>query len=109
MKGFQNFQEEMFYEAMDNTSKESCASVDTNMSVAGEGSSDRDSLDVLQSEKESLLSLLDVVSPHQRNRRTQALMSLLQEEAQENNITPSHLLGHKENYVKDRAVARVER
>ena len=61
------------YEAMDSTSKEACASVDTIMS--GEGSSDRDSLDVLQGEKESLLSPLDVVSPRQRNRRTQALMS----------------------------------
>ena len=37
-------------------------------------------------------------------------MSLLQEDAQEHNITPSQLLGyllHKKNYVKDRAVAAV--
>ena len=37
-------------------------------------------------------------------------MSLLQEEAQENNITPCQFLGyllHKENYVKDRAIPTV--
>ena len=37
-------------------------------------------------------------------------MSLIQEEAEENNITPSQLLGyllHKENYVKDRPLAAV--
>ena len=87
---------------------EACALVDTSMS--GEGSSGRDSLDVPQVEKESLLSPLDVVSPRQRNRRTQALLSLIQEEAEENNITPSQLLGyllHKENYVKDRPLAAV--
>ena len=44
----------MFYEGMDSTSEEACASVDTSMS--GEGSRDRVSLDVLQDEKESLLS-----------------------------------------------------
>ena len=65
----------MFYEGMDSTSAEACASVDTSMS--GEGSRDRVSLDVLQDEKESLLSPLDVVSPFQRNRRSRALMSLL--------------------------------
>ena len=43
----------MFYEAVDCTSKEACASVDTSMS--GEGSSGRDSLAVLQGKKESLL------------------------------------------------------
>lgn len=105
IRAFQNFQEEVFYEAMDSSSAEL---VDTSMS--GEGSSDRDSLDVPQGEKESLLSPLDVVSPRQRNRRTQALMSLIQEEAEENNITPSQLLGyllHKENYVKDRPLAAV--
>ena len=61
-------------------------------SMSDEGSSGRDSLAVLQGKKESLLSPLDVVSPRQRNRRTQALMFLLQEEAQENKITPSQLL-----------------
>ena len=60
VKVFQNFQEEVFYEAMNCTTKEACAaSVDTSMS--GEGSSDRDCLDVLQGEKESLLSPLHVV------------------------------------------------
>ena len=37
-------------------------------------------------------------------------MSLIQEEAEENNITPSQLLGYllqKENYVKDRPLAAV--
>ena len=37
-------------------------------------------------------------------------MSLIQEEAEENNITPSQLLGyllHKENYAKDRPLAAV--
>ena len=44
--------------------------------MSGEGSSDRDSLDVLQGEKESFLSPLDVGSQRKRNRITQALMSL---------------------------------
>ena len=57
------------------------------------------------------LSPLDQLSPRQRSRRTQALMSLLQEEAEENSITTSQLLGyllHRQNYVKDRALAAVE-
>ena len=98
----------MFYQAMYSSSADACALVDTCMS--GEGSSERDSLDVPQGEKKSVLSPLDVVCPRQRNRRTQALMSLIQEEAEENNITPSQLLGyliHKENYVKDRPLAAV--
>ena len=76
IRPFQNFQEEVFYKAMDSSSAEACALVDTSMS--GEGSSERDSLDVPQGEKESVLSPLDVVSPCQRNMRTQALMSLIQ-------------------------------
>ena len=77
IRALQNFQEEVFYEAMDSSSAEACALVDTSMS--GEGSSERDSLDVPQDEKESVLSPLDVVSPRQRNRRMQVLMSLIQE------------------------------
>ena len=68
IRAFQNFQKEVFYEAMDSSSAEAGALVDTSMS--GEGSSERDSSDVPQSEKESALSPLDVVSPRQRNRRT---------------------------------------
>ncbi|KAL5503064.1 hypothetical protein EMCRGX_G009955 [Ephydatia muelleri] len=51
---------------------------------------------------------VNVLSPRQRSRRTQELMSLLQEEEEENSITTSQLLGyllHRENYVKDRALA----
>ena len=73
---FQNLQDMVFYEAMDSSSAQACALVDTSMS--GERSSERDSLDAPQGEKESVLSPLDVVSPRQRNRRTQALMSLIQ-------------------------------
>ena len=55
IRPFQNFQEEVFYEAMDSSSAEACALVDTSMS--GEGSSERDSLDVPQGEKESAISI----------------------------------------------------
>ena len=60
--------------------------------------------------KTMMLSPLDQLSPRQRSRRTQALMSLLQEEANENSITTSQLLGyllHRDNYVTDRALAAV--
>ena len=44
--------------------------------------------------KTLVLSPLDQLSPRQRSRRTQALMSLIQEEAEENSITTSQLLGY---------------
>ena len=56
---FHNFQEEAFYEAMDSSSAEACALVDT--SISGEGSSGRDSIDVPQGAKECLLSPLNYV------------------------------------------------
>ena len=68
IRAFQNFQEEVFYEAMDSFSAEACKLVDISMS--GEGSKEKDSLDVPQGEKESVLSPLDVVSRRQRTRRT---------------------------------------
>ena len=108
----------MFYEAAttvsDLTSAEECrpSSADT----SGEGSSEcgTDCSRVLEGQIEEVktlvLSPLDQLSPRQRSRRTQALMSLLQEEAEENSITTSQLLGyllHRENYVKDRALTAV--
>ena len=118
MVAFQSFQEAVFYEAAttasDLTSAEECRP--TSADTSGEGSSEcgTDCSRVLEGQIEEVktlvLSSLDQLSPRQRSRRTQALMSLLQEEAEENSITTSQLLGyllHRENYVKDRALAAV--
>ena len=51
----------------------------------------------------------DELSPHSHTKRTDALFSLLKEEAEEQKIT-TQLLGflfHRENYIHDRAVAVV--
>ena len=118
MVAFQTFQKAVFYEAAtaasDLTSAEECRP--TSADTSGEGSSEcgTDCSRVLEGRIEEVktlvLSPLDQLSPRQRSRRTQALMSLLQEEAEENSITTSQLLGyllHRENYVKDRALAAV--
>ena len=108
----------MFYEAAttasDLTSAEECRP--TSADTSGEGSSEcgTDCSRVLEGQIEEVktlvLSPLDQLSPRQRSRRTQTLMSLLQEEAEENSVTTSQLLGYllnRENYVKDRALAAV--
>ena len=115
MVAFQSFQEAVFYEAAttaaDLTSTKECrpTSADTSGQVSSECGTD--CLKVgLKEMKTLVLSPLDQLSPCQRSRRIQALMSLLQEEAEENSITTSQLLGyllHRENYVKDRALAAV--
>ena len=118
MVAFQSFQKAVFYEAAttasDLTSSEECRP--TSADTSGEGSSEcgTDCSRVLEGQIEEVktlvLSPLDQLSPRQRSRKTQALMSLLQEEAEENSITTSQLLGyllHRENYVKDRALAAV--
>ena len=117
MVAFQSFQKAVFYEAAitasDLTSAEECRP--TSADTSGEGSSECGTDCSLEGRIEEVktlgLSPLDQLSPRQRSRRTQALMSLLQEEAEENSITTSQLLGyllHRQNYVKDRALAAVE-
>ena len=99
MVAFQSFQKAVFYEAAttasDLTSAEECRP--TSADTSGEGSSEcgTDCSRVLEGQIEEVktlvLSPLDQLSPRQRSRRTQALMSLLQEE---NSITTSQLLGY---------------
>ena len=120
MKAFESFQESVFYEAAktvsDLSSAEQCRPTSADTCTSGELSSECDTdcsceLEGRSEEvKTMMLSPLDQLSPRQRSRRTQALMSLLQEEANENSITTSQLLGyllHRENYVTDRALAAV--
>ena len=56
------------------------------------------------------LTPLDALNPRHCKRRTDALLALLKEEAEEQKITTTQLLGymlHRENYVHDRPVASV--
>ena len=85
MVAFQSFQKAVFYEAAttasDLTSAEECRP--TSADTSGEGSSEcgTDCSRVLEGQIEEVktlvLSPLDQLSPRQRSRRTQALMSLL--------------------------------
>ena len=74
------------------------------------GSSD-DGNDVQEEESTSKITPLDELSPRHTKRRTDALFSLLKEEAEEQKITTTQLLGfllHRENYIHDRAVAGLQ-
>ena len=103
MKAFESFQESVFYEAAktvsDLSSAEQCRPTSADTCTSGEVSSECDTdcsreLEGRSEEvKKMMLSPLDQLSPCQRSRRTQALMSLLQEEANENSITTSRRLG----------------
>ena len=108
MVAFQSFHKAVFYEAettaSDLTSAEECR----HQLMSSECGTDCSLEGRIEEVKTLVLSPLDQLSPRQRSRRTQELMSLLQEEEEENSITTSQLLGyllHRENYVKDRALA----
>ena len=101
MVAFQSFHKAVFYEAettaSDLTSAEECrhqlmrqvkgpcSECGTDCSRVLEGR--------IEEVKTLVLSPLDQLSPRQESRRTQELMSILQEEEEENSITTSQLLG----------------
>ena len=63
-----------------------------------------------EEESTSKITPLDELSPCHTKRRTDALFSLLKEEAEEQKTTTTQLLGfllHRENYIHDRAVAAI--
>ena len=67
-------------------------------------------VDVQDEEKTSTITLDRDELSTRHTKRTDALFSLLKEEAEEQKITTTQLLGflfHRENYIHDRAVAVV--
>ena len=104
-KAFVDFQQETFFipDGTDHDRDRRSASIEPTVA----GSSD-DGNDVQEEESTSKITPLDELSPRHTKRRTDALFSLLKEEAEEQKITTTQLLGfllHRENYIHDRAVA----
>ena len=105
-KAFLDFQQESFFipDGTDHDRDRRSASIEPTVA----GSSD-DGNDVQEEESTSKITPLDELSPRHTKRRTDALFSLLKEEAEEQKIT-TQLLGfllHRENYIHDRAVAAI--
>ena len=106
-KAFSDFQQETFFipDGTDHDRDRRSASIEPTVA----GSSD-DGNDVQEEESTSKITPLDELSPRHTKRRTDALFSLLKEEAEEQKITTTQLLGfllHRENYIHDRAVAAI--